>query len=476
VTAIAKDVIQNSGISFGTSGARGLVSDFTNETCLAYTYSFIDVIQRNFQFSRIAIAIDNRPSSPDIAAAICGAVKSMGLEVVFYGVLPTPALALRAMSDGEPAIMVTGSHIPFDRNGIKFYRPDGEIAKEDEKGILESKVLMKEAFPYLPDVHPAAGQTYANRYLDYTSRRVLSGLKVGLYEHSSAGRDLYYSLLTKMGAEVIRLGRSNEFVPIDTEAVSDKDRQQAKEWSQQYGFDAIFSTDGDGDRPLIADENGEWMRGDIVGLLTSKFLGIHVLAVPVSCNTAIESSGEFKFVQRTKIGSPYVIDTFKDFISNYSSYAGFEANGGFILGSDIKRNGQTLKALPTRDALLPLIVLLTNVVLQKTTLSKFVDELPKRFTASDRIQNVATVKSKALINDGRSDPQALLEKIGFNRISIKYVNTVDGLRLTLDNDDIVHLRPSGNAPELRCYAESDSQQQANFIAKKALNAISSLIN
>jgi phosphomannomutase len=80
---------------------------------------------------------------------------------------------------------------------------------------------------------------------------------------------LYAELFTTLGAEVISLGRSDEFVPIDTEAVADIDKRRAKDWSKEYGFDAIFSTDRDGDRPLIADENGDWLRGDIVGLLTA---------------------------------------------------------------------------------------------------------------------------------------------------------------------------------------------------------------
>ncbi len=67
-------------------------------------------------------------------------LEQLGLEVVYYGVVPTPALAYVSMQDNIPCIMVTGSHIPFDRNGLKFYRPDGEITKTDEQAILDSSV------------------------------------------------------------------------------------------------------------------------------------------------------------------------------------------------------------------------------------------------------------------------------------------------------------------------------------------------
>ncbi|MGP4763333.1 phosphomannomutase, partial [Klebsiella pneumoniae] len=91
-------------------------------------------------------------------------------------------------------------------------------------------------------------------------------------------------------------------------------------WAQQHQLDMIFSTDGDGDRPLVADERGRWFRGDILCLLAAKALEIDALAVPVSCNTAIEACGAFSKVTRTKIGSPYVIAGFEQ-LSGYSKVA-----------------------------------------------------------------------------------------------------------------------------------------------------------
>ena len=137
--------------------------------------------------------------------------------------------------------------------------------------------------------------------------RYVVGKRIGIYEHSSAGRELYAPLFESLGAEVVRIERSDQFVPIDTEAVGEEDKVKARLWSAQYQLDAFFSTDGDGDRPLVADENGEWLRGDILGLLCASALHIKALAIPVSCNTVIASCGHFDKVQLTKIGSPYVI-------------------------------------------------------------------------------------------------------------------------------------------------------------------------
>jgi len=468
-----KEIIEQSGIKFGTSGARGLVVDFTPDVCTAFTLSFLDAMKKSFDFKRVAVAMDNRPSSPNISGIVCAAIESYGLEVDFYGVLPTPALALQSMKDKNPSIMITGSHIPFDRNGIKFYTPLGEISKEDEYDIINNSNQIKLVKSNLPQIKDNATLNYMSRFADFFGDKCLSGLKIGIYEHSSAGRDIYADLFKSLGANVVTLGRSDEFVPIDTEAVSQEDKQRGKDWSIKYKFDAIFSTDGDGDRPLIADENGDWLRGDIVGLLTSYILDIEALAVPVSCNTAIEKSNLFKVVKRTKIGSPYVIEAFKN-LETYKSFAGFEANGGFLLGSTLKQDENILDALPTRDALLPFIVLLSKVVKEEVSLSKLVEKLPQRFTSSDRIQNFPRENSMKLLENTALNPKELLKSIGLEELKVVDINQIDGLRLTLDNKEIIHLRPSGNAPELRCYVETDSQESADILVKQVLSSIGNI--
>lgn len=466
-------VIQQSGIQFGTSGARGLVTQFTPDVCAAFTHAFVTSLQESYSVKRMAIAIDNRPSSPAIAQACIAALMQRGIETVYYGVIPTPALAYSAIQDGIPCIMVTGSHIPFDRNGLKFYTPDGEITKADEQAILN----LNQEFASLADlpslsVNTDAAKQYAERYTSLFDADLLQGKRIGIYEHSSAGRDIYGQLFASLGAEVISLERSDEFVPIDTEAVSDVDKEKAKTWSKQYQLDAIFSTDGDGDRPLVADENGEWLRGDILGVLCAQTMKMQALAVPVSCNTVIETIPQFTTVSRTKIGSPYVIAEFSELAKQYQAISGFEANGGYLLGSDVKLNGKILKALPTRDAVLPFIMLLSAA--KNSGIAALVNELPARYTHSDRIQNFATAKSLAILETGKSNTESLISQMGFNDAFVESVDVTDGLRLTLSNRTIFHLRPSGNAPELRCYAEANSFEQAQQIVSQVLEKVQQL--
>lgn len=463
-------VLSESGVAFGTSGARGLVTHFTPQVCMAFTQAFVGVMQQNFVFNAVAIAIDNRPSSYAMAQACASSLIELGLKPIYFGVVPTPALAYTAMQQSIPSIMVTGSHIPFDRNGLKFYRPDGEITKADEQAILAAQVefALPQALPSLV-VNTHAAELYIERYTALFENDLLAGKRIGIYEHSSAGRDLYQPLFTALGAELISLERSDEFVPIDTEAVSEADKAKARAWSQQYQLDAIFSTDGDGDRPLVADENGEWLRGDILGVLCAQAMNMQALAVPVSCNTVIETIPQFTKISRTKIGSPYVIAEFAELAKQHHSISGFEANGGYLLGSDVEINGKVLKALPTRDAVLPFIMLLSAA--KNSGIAALVDALPARYTHSDRIQDFATAKSLSLVEMGKSNPDELVAHVGFNDVSVVSVDVTDGLRLTLSNHTIFHLRPSGNAPELRCYAEASSFEQAQGIVEQVLSRV-----
>jgi len=462
-------LVTQSGVAFGTSGARGLVADMSDGLCWAYTAAFLQAVSPSA--TRVVLGHDLRPSSPRIAAACAAAIEARGCECVYVGALPTPALAFYAAQLGAPAIVVTGSHIPFDRNGIKFYRADGEISKADEQAMLAAQVDVPDVVvnAALPAADASASEAYVQRYLDYFGEGALDGAQVAVYEHSSVGRDVLRSILQALGAQVTSLGRTETFVPIDTEAVRPEDVAQARQWATEHRFDALLSTDGDADRPLIGDERGEWLRGDLVGILCAQALQAQVVVTPVSSNTAVELCGAFAQVLRTRIGSPYVIAGMEDALATATGpVVGYEANGGFLLGSDVLQGSRSLKALPTRDAVLPMLALLVLARKQGCQLSALSADLPRRFTASDRLQGFATDNSRALLAQLQGDTAALAQNLAPDSGAVVGTNQTDGLRVTFANGDIVHLRPSGNAPELRCYAEADTAERAKFLCDACL--------
>jgi len=474
-----EQLMSESGVGFGTSGARGLVTAMTDQVCYAYTRAFLQYVEQAHPCAKtVAIAGDLRPSTPRILEACSRAALDAGWECVHCGFVPSPAVALFGIEQGIPTIMVTGSHIPDDRNGIKFNHPHGEIAKADELGIKAQTVEMPSNLfndqgmlavppPSLPH-NPCAADTYRARYVNFFGADALQGLQIGLYQHSSVGRDIAYDVLASLGASVIALARSEKFIPVDTEAIRTEDHKLAREWCESGSFDALVSMDGDADRPLLANEMGEWLRGDVLGILVARTLGIEAIATPVSCNSAAEKCGAFSKVLRTRIGSPYVIAGMEELSTQFGKVAGYEANGGFLLQSNLVEGKRQLAALPTRDALLPVIAVLRAAKQIRTKVSQLTAELPPRFTASDRLKEFPTAQGIARVQEIQA-PGAAERAFGKLVGALLKCDTTDGLRMEFASGDIIHLRPSGNAPELRCYTESDTANRAQELNHQCIN-------
>lgn len=342
-----QDVMKQSGVAFGTSGARGLVSAMTDRVCYVYARSFIKYCEASYKCEKnIAIAGDLRPSTGRILQALVKAGQDAGWKVTYCGRIPSPAIALYGLDKSLPTIMVTGSHIPADRNGIKFNHPNGEITKADEQGIVSQSVDFDEALfdaagmlknaPELPAVETEAEENYCKRYPEFFGEKALQGLTIGVYQHSAVGRDIVVRVLESLGACVKPFGRSDVFVPVDTEAIRPEDEELAREFTHKDYVDAVFSTDGDSDR---------------------------------------------------------------------------------------------LKEFPT--------------------------EISKAKLAEIREQKLG----EKLFGKFAAKPSKFNKGAPFHGKMVS-LNEVDGYRMEFDSGDIVHLRPSGNAPEFRCYVETEGKERS----------------
>ncbi len=476
------DLMGQSGVGFGTSGARGLADAMTDRVCYAYTVGFLQYLERAGQIhpgESVAVAGDLRPSTGRILQACVRAASDLGYVPRYCGRIPSPAVAAYGIAERLASLMVTGSHIPDDRNGIKFNTPSGEVLKSDESGIREQTVsLPTEMFDESgalaasaenPTEDSVAYRRYVSRYLEFFPAGCMAGVRVLLYEHSTVAREAFAEILRGLGAEVIARARSEAFVPVDTEAIRTEDIALARSWAAEESFDAIVSADGDGDRPLIGDERGDWLRGDVAGILTARFLDADQVVTPVSSNTALEKSGWFERCRRTRIGSPFVIEGMQQAAADGGErVVGFEANGGFLTQTDIEREGRRLPALPTRDALIVALAVLLSARSQGLSVSQLRDTLPRRFTFSDRLQNFPTELSREQIARLRDGGAAAIEAMFSSLGPVASSDDTDGLRITFANDEIVHLRPSGNAPELRCYNEAASPERAAELNRQCL--------
>ena len=540
-------------LQFGTSGRRGLLLDLTQLEIYINALAELEYLQSlplreggiipgdDFYFgadlrpSSTAIAMRSPPRG-ELAQAIEAAIRAAGMRPVYCGALPTPALTAFALARGKGSIMVTGSHIPFDRNGYKTNTSAGELLKCHEQPINAHVLAVRERMyaqpadtsPFgangqfkdgpreLPEVDLAATEAYVSRYLDFMGPEALSGLKVVAYQHSAVGRDLLPRILRELGAEVFPAGRSEVFVPIDTENIDAAQLEvmqgMIEEVVARHGpVDALVSTDGDSDRPLVlgvdpATGRPRFFGGDLLGMVTADFLNADAVVVPISCNDAIDQGAQRHIVEpKTRIGSPFVIAGMQQAAARgRQAVCGWEANGGFLTATPITRNGRTLPALPTRDALLPIIAVLASARASQRPLVTLFEQLPRRFSRAALLKDFPREQSLALLRQltpmnpevcevvfGADDDvdccSAARETVpvtaeeaemllsirarlqshftrngGFGEI--RRLNYLDGLRIHFDNGDVAHIRPSGNADELRIYAVADTQERADAIA------------
>jgi phosphomannomutase len=447
-------------VKFGTSGLRGLAADLASGPAFSHVHAFCSMLvaERGVAAgTAVLLGRDRRESSPLLTAHAIAAIRAAGLEALDCGEVPTPALAHHAFSIGSPAIMITGSHIPADRNGLKFYLPGSEVGKAEEGRIA---ALSPAAPPLPPGIEPVIGQgaretvmdRWRARHLGLLPPDALAGLFIGIHEHSSVATGFLGELLQSLGARIRRFGHSAVFIPVDTEAVEPEIIAMYRDEARS-GLDAIISTDADGDRPLLADETGTPLPGDLIAWLAAKFVGARVVATPVSSNSALDEAPGAE-VLRTRIGSPFVIAAMEAATSSGKApIVGFEANGGFLLATPVKAGGSSLSPLPTRDSTLPILAALVRMKTTGTRASGLGAQEGFRATASGRLKDYAVERSASLIARLAADPAfetEFLRPLG-EAVSC---DTTDGRRYRLAGGRIIHFRPSGNAPEMRCYAEA----------------------
>ena len=183
------------------------------------------------------------------------------------------------------------------------------------------------------------------------------------------------------------------------------------------------------------------------------------MVTPVSANSGVDQKG-FATVARTRIGSPYVIAGMEALAGE--KVVGYEPNGGFLLGFETLG----LAPLLTRDSFLPIVVPL--LAAGGGSLADRAAREPAVFTASDRLQEVPTEESAAFVATLTTDEAAraaFLSDLGETKEAL---DLTDGLRISLRGGRVAHVRPSGNAPELRFYAEAESREAARELLAKGL--------
>ena len=446
---------------FGTFGVRRVANNvLTPEFASMLAASYGSIFQ-----GKIAIGGDTRTSTPMIKHAIISGLLSSGCDVVDLGILPTPTVqyAVRKYYDG--GIIITASHNPPKDNGIKFVDEDGIGIKEEEELAIEK--LFFEESPKRARWE-AIGKFYNNdkiieEYIDEVLKRVDTKsiqdrkLKVVLDCGSGAGCYTAPYILQKLGCDVISLNcQVDGFFPGRNPEPIEANLQNLIATVKDLNADIGIAHDGDADRTICIDENGNYVLGDKTFTLVEKQMlkenkgGLIVTTVATSSaiyDIAKEFNGE---VIATAVGDLLVARKLKE----ENGLFGGEENGGLIFPDFVYG----------RDAGLTVAKILEIISHEKKPLSVLVDELPVYYSEKMKCECADEIKQDVM--NGVAKEVATL---GYE------TDTTDGVKIFKDGAWAI-IRPSGTEPIFRCMSEADSQEKATEMAKWGMSLIEKFKN
>ncbi|WP_170569465.1 phosphoglucosamine mutase [Ruegeria atlantica] len=341
---------------FGTDGVRGTANTYpiTAEMALRIGAAVGRYFRRDQSGAhRVVIGKDTRLSGYMLENALTAGLTSTGMNVLLLGPVPTPAVGLMTRSmRADLGVMISASHNPADDNGIKFFGPDGY--KLSDQAELEIERLIEEG------VNPAQAQNigrarrvddarfrYGERVKSSLSRDLrLDGLKVVVDCANGAAHRTAPEVLWELGAEVIPVGIAPNGKNINQNCGSTKP-QLAAETVVAHGADVGICLDGDADRVVMVDENGQVADGDqLMALLASSWakagrLEGGALVATVMSNLGLERhlAAQGLRLERTAVGDRYVVERMRE--------GGFNLGGeqsGHIVMSDFATTGDGLMA------------------------------------------------------------------------------------------------------------------------------------
>ncbi len=438
---------------FGTSGIRGSPETlFTNQFCFDIGRTFAKFLDNHGQSGPVAVGMDPRGSSPRILKVLETGLIFAGREVVDQGAVPVPALNwVLKVSPYAGSLMVSGSHVSANLNGIKFFAFKEEILKENEKEITEIYQDLKEKTSYTKKGFHTKEENRAKE----SYQEMLNGLADSPYPSwklviidpgNGAQSDTIPQVLSGLGLPIKEINASiqGEFIARDTETegvLADLQKLVIKEKA-----DLGIAYDYDGDRVVFVDEKGNFIPGDYSGALIAKESPGEAIVTPINTSQVVEYIG--KKVLRTKVGSPYVVEAMK---KNKAPF-GFEANGG----------GISSEIMMSRDGGSMTIKILNLMKKTGKSLGQLVSELPKFYIYRTKI------------DCPWEEDEKVLEKAKRVYKGIK-TEEIDGLKIWLDNSTWILFRASQNAPEFRVFAEAKDEKEARKLVEDGIELVKEVI-
>ena len=402
---------------FGTDGVRGVVGkDITPE--------LVERLGRAATLwsgrGRIFVGRDTRASGPELEDALARGIASVGGNAVIAGVLPTPAVALLTLDLG---CVITASHNPPEYNGVKFFDRDGQKLSDTQEEEIEA--LLDEPATGGGEIDEVSVAT--DSYLEHVVERFgsdLTGLKVGVDCANGAYAGLAPKAFTQLGAQVTAIGDEPDGTNINV-GCGATDLRELQRTVTQLGLDLGVAFDGDGDRMLAVDGNGDIVDGDQIVAVLALDRKVDLVAVTVMANMGLHRLMAENGVRvvTTDVGDRYVLEALR--------------REGGILGGEQSGHLIWLDGHVTGDGLVAALLLCS--ALHGRPLAEVASVMPRFPQAKENVP-VTNLHLTPAIDE-----------------EVARLNTELGSR------GRVLVRPSGTEPVIRVLAEAESGQEAETL-------------
>ena len=433
---------------FGTDGIRGVANQhpMTAEMALALGRAVAEHFRQRGQRCRVVIGKDTRLSGYMFESAMEAGIVSAGADVMLVGPLPTPAIAfITASMRADAGVVISASHNPFQDNGIKIFGPDGFKLPDEVELEIERRIVNPD--PLTPGPEPRIGKAVRlddseGRYVQFLKHtfpkdRTLDGMRIVVDCANGAAYRAAPLVFEELGAEVTALSVEPDGRNINDGCGALHPEKAAAEVRRTKAAIGI-SLDGDADRVILTDENGEVVDGDhILAILGTRLIaqgklpGNTVVATVMS-NLGLEralAACKGKLL-RTSVGDRYVVEAMRE--------------GGFIFGGEQSGHIVFLEEATTGDGLLAALQVLSIMVQEGRSLS----ELARLMTRYPQVLLNFTVPRKVPL-DSMPPVQAAIAKVERalgqdGRVLVRYSGTEAKARVMIEGVD---------EPSIRTYAE-----------------------
>ena len=435
---------------FGTSGIRGLIgSEVTCELALNVGKSLAYYLGNE---GTVVVGYDTRTTNEMLDQAICAGLLESGVDVIKIGMVPTPLVGYATEKlDADAGIMLTASHNPSPYNGIKLWNKNGMAYTSAQEAKIEEIYANKD---YISVTWDKVGKLNVNeeikgQYIDDLVDMVdiKEGLKVVIDCASGAGSEISPLVFRKAGCEVTTLNSQPDgFFPGRNPEPNEENLQTLMKTVVAIGADLGIAHDGDADRMITVDEKGNVSPFDsLLALISKEFDGD--IVTTVDAGLCMDESVKGK-VLRTKVGDVNVAEVI---IEKEASFGG-EPSGtwlhpDFCMCPDGILSGLRMAEIVSRDG----------------KLSDLLAQIPSYPNIREKITCSAEAKVKVMEN--------MEELLTSAFDDIRDVNSIDGVRLTFEDDSWVLVRPSGTEDYVRITLESRDSQRAESIKETCVKII-----